>query len=340
VTGGGLYLKILIAEDDDVSRLLLERLLEKMGHELISTTNGLEGLKAFQDNEIDMAILDWMMPEMDGIELCMKIRELEEGTETPTFIFMITARSDAKDMLHALTIGVDDFLTKPVDKKMLEHRIKRGLKYQNFLKLDSKSKQEPYIVLTEEHDVLRSLIHIFDVIYDKLETGVSEQALDWSVSTLATLTLRLHQNKEEQYFHSFINAVTSEHVDWFGNLSESSFVTLTEEHDDLESSMMNLQGQISRYSLEGNLAISSLKSSIKSYTGILLRHMSREEKLFFPFAQKYLTGDDLMDLRVKFEQIDKIIGKKKIDDSINEISMLLNLIIDSEENIRTWRPIE
>ena len=118
-------MKILIAEDDDVSRLLLERLLEKMGHELISTTNGREAFEAYQKNDFDMAILDWMMPEMDGIELCMKIRELEEGTATPTFIFMVTARSDAKDMLHALTIGVDDFLTKPVDKKMLEHRIKR-----------------------------------------------------------------------------------------------------------------------------------------------------------------------------------------------------------------------
>ena len=114
-------MKILIAEDDDVSRLLLERLLEKMGHELISTTNGREALEAYQENDIDMAILDWMMPKMDGIELCHKIREIEEGKDTPTFIFMVTSQVRCQRHAACLTIGVDDFLTKPVDKKMLEH---------------------------------------------------------------------------------------------------------------------------------------------------------------------------------------------------------------------------
>jgi CheY-like chemotaxis protein len=333
-------MKILIAEDDDVSRLLLERLLEKMGHELISTINGREALEAYQENDIDMAILDWMMPEMDGIELCMKIRELEEGTHTPTFIFMITARSDAKDMLHALTIGVDDFLTKPVDKKLLEHRIKRGLKYQNFLKLENKSRHEPYLVLTEEHNILRSMIHIFDVIYDELDLGVSDPVLDWSISTLATLSLELHQEKEQHYFKSFINSLTTEHVDWFSTISESSFVNIIEEHEDIESLMMDLQGHISQYSLNRDSAISSLKSSIKSYTGLLLRHMYREEKLFFPFAQKYLTEDNEMELRVEFEHIDNMIGIKKISDIIGDIAKLLNLVTEKEGNIRTWRPIE
>jgi DNA-binding response OmpR family regulator len=331
-------MKILIAEDDDVSRLLLERLLEKMGHELISTTNGREALDAYKENDFDMAILDWMMPEMDGIELCIKIREIEEGTDTPTFIFMVTARSDAKDMLHALTNGVDDFLTKPVDKKMLEHRIKRGLKYQNFLKLENKSRQEPYLVLTEEHNVLRSLIHIFDVILDELDLGISEHVLNWAISTLATLTLELHQEKEELYFKSFINSLTSEHVDWFGTISESSFVNIIEEHEDIESCMLDLQGHISRYSMDGESAISSLKSSIKTYTGLLLRHMYREEKIFFPFAQKYLTEDNEMELRVEFEHITNMIGKKKIDNCIGDITKLLNLVTEKEENIRQWRP--
>ena len=333
-------MKILISEDDDVSRLLLERILEKMGHELISTSNGKEGLKAFQENDIDMAILDWMMPEMDGIELCMRIRELEKDTKAPTFIFMVTAKSEAKDMLHALSMGVDDFLTKPVDKKMLEQRIKRGLKYQNFLKLDDKSIQEPYLILAEEHNVFRKMIHLFDVINESLDAGVSQQVLEWLASTLATMTLKVHQKKEELYFQSFINSLTSEHADWFSDMSESSFVNIIEEHEDIESCIMELQGLISRYLLDGNSAVSPLKSSIKSYTGLLLRHMYREEKLFFPFAQKYITGDDLMELLVEFEHIDKSIGRNTIIKNIGKVTDLFNLVTEDESNIMTWRPGE
>lgn len=331
-------MKILIAEDDDVSRLLLERLLEKMGHEVISTTNGQEGLDAYRENDIDMAILDWMMPEMDGIELCLKIREIEEGAESPTFIFMVTARSDAKDMLHALTSGVDDFLTKPVDKKMLEHRIKRGLMYQNFVKLENKSKHDPFLILTEEHNVLRSLIHIFDVIYDELDSGISDEILNWAITTLATLKLELHQGKEERYFKSFLNSLTSEHVDWFSNISESSFVDIIDEHEDIESCMMDLQGFISRYSINSESAVSSVKLTLKSYTSLLLKHMYREEKLFFPFAQKYITKDDEMELRVEFEHIDNMIGRTKIDSIYGDITKLLNIVTEKEENIKLWEP--
>ena len=147
----------------------------------------------------------------------------------------------------------------------------------------------PILVLTEEHDVLRSLIHIFDVIYDELDSGISDEILNWAITTLATLTLELHQEKEERYFKSFINSLTSEHVDWFSNISESSFVDIIEEHEDIESCMMDLQGHLSRYSIDSESAVFSVKSTLKSYTGLLLRHMYREEKLFFPFAQKYLT---------------------------------------------------
>ena len=333
-------MKILIAEDDDVSRFLLERLLEKRGHDLISAANGLEALKAYKENDVDMAILDWMMPEMDGIELCMKIRELEEGTDTPTYIFMVTAKSDDKDLVHALEAGVDDFLTKPVDRKKLENRIERGLLYQSLLKSENREKQEPHLILTEEHDVVRSLIHILDVISDKLESGVSQETLEWSASTLNLLISKIHHGKEDQYFHLFINSLTAEHDFWFSDASESSFGTITNEHKDIESAFMVLKEEISEYFSDAKLESSSLKLFIKEQTGLLLRHMYKEEKYFFPFVQKYLAKEDQMKLLLKFEEIDSVIGKQYIERIVNEITQLLKVVTENEENITTWKPSE
>lgn len=333
-------MKILIAEDDKSSRILLEKLTQKMGHETISTSNGREALKAFKENEIDIAILDWMMPEMDGIELCIKIRELEEGTDTPTYIFMVTSRSKAKDMVQALTIGVDDFLTKPVDRHMLEQRIEMGLKYQDFQKNINKLTHTPHLILIEEHNNFRNLIHIFDIIHDELENGVSEKLLEWSVSTMATLLLNLHFEKEKLYFLSFYNPMSLQQLDWFGEASEIPFVVITEEHKEIELSMMDLMGDISQYILGDISPADTLKLSIKSFTGLLLRHMNKEEKILFPFTLKYLSDDDMLKFKAEFRQKDKIFGQKIIDIKNYEIAKVLNLITENEENIRTWRSTE
>jgi len=332
--------RVLIAEDDDVSRLLLERLLQKMGHEFISTKNGLEGLEAYQNNEIDMAILDWMMPEMDGIELCKKIRGIEGGTDEPMFIFMVTAKSDVKDMLHALVMGVDDFLTKPVDRKLFEQRIKMGMKYQNFLKQGNKSRIEPVLIMLEEHNVLRKLIHILDAIYDRLEAGIPLEILKWSTSALFKFTLEIHQRKEDLYLQSFINAVTSEHVDWFSDISESSFVSLAEEHEQLESLLMEIQGHISRYAIQDEPSTESLKEVVKSYSDLLLNHIQKEEKLFFPFAEKYLVPKEKFELVTQFHEIDSELGVNSKNQMVSDISEFLDCITQNENNLPLWRPIK
>jgi DNA-binding response OmpR family regulator len=334
----GKRMRILIAEDDDVSRLLLERLLEKAGHDIISTEDGLKGLGAYKENKIDMAILDWMMPEMDGIELCRSIRKIEEKAEIPTYIIMVTAKSEAEDMMHALSIGVDDFLTKPVDRDLLEKRIHAGLKYQNFLRMKTEvGRYSPLLALREEHNVLRSVVHIVDAIYDELESGVPEQVLKWSMSTLTDLTLRLHYGKEELYYQTFINAITTEHVDWFGQISESSFVTISEEHEELESRLMKIQGQISQYLLKQQPDAGPLRTSVKNYTDLLLRHMYREENIFFPFAQKYISHDEVVDLMDIFNGLNNEYGQAGIQRLVREINAFLDHLTKGGKAI-DWRP--
>jgi hemerythrin-like domain-containing protein len=195
----------------------------------------------------------------------------------------------------------------------------------------------PLLALREEHNVLRSVVHIVDAIYDELESGVPEQVLKWSMSTLTDLTLRLHYGKEELYYQTFINAITTEHVDWFGQISESSFVTISEEHEELESRLMKIQGQISQYLLKQQPDAGPLRTSVKNYTDLLLRHMYREENIFFPFAQKYISHDEVVDLMDIFNGLNNEYGQAGIQRLVREINAFLDHLTKGGKAI-DWRP--
>ncbi len=118
-------MKILIAEDDGTSRLLLETTLKKWGHEVASTRDGNEAWTAIQEeNAAQLAILDWMMPEIDGVELCQRIRA--DSRLKGTYIIMLTARDSSADLVEGLESGADDYATKPVVRKELQARIEVG----------------------------------------------------------------------------------------------------------------------------------------------------------------------------------------------------------------------
>jgi sigma-B regulation protein RsbU (phosphoserine phosphatase) len=118
-------MKILIAEDDTVSRRLLEATLKKFGFEVVSVANGGEAWAILQGADSpSLAILDWMMPEMDGVEICRRVRQLP--TPTPPYLILLTARSEKTDVVIGLDSGADDYLTKPFDPSELRARIQVG----------------------------------------------------------------------------------------------------------------------------------------------------------------------------------------------------------------------
>jgi len=118
-------MKILAAEDDSTSRMLLEALLKKWGYEVISTCDGNEAWAAMQvDDPPQLAVLDWMMPGLDGVEVCRKIRELD--TAGSTYIILLTALGDKKDIVMGLEAGANDYVTKPFDKDELRARVNVG----------------------------------------------------------------------------------------------------------------------------------------------------------------------------------------------------------------------
>lgn len=115
-------MKILVAEDDAVARLFLKATLQGFGHEVVLSNNGRMALQAFAEHQPFIVISDWMMPEMDGLELCQRIRAME--LEHYTYFILQTARSSRQDFRLSMDAGVDDFLSKPIDREDLFIRLR------------------------------------------------------------------------------------------------------------------------------------------------------------------------------------------------------------------------
>ena len=119
-------MRILIAEDDPVSRRVLEATLNNFDHEVVTATDGAKAWTALQrDDAPALAILDWMMPELDGVEICRRIRAIP--TSTPTYIILLTAKSGKGDVVEGLDAGANDYLTKPFDRAELRARVQVGV---------------------------------------------------------------------------------------------------------------------------------------------------------------------------------------------------------------------
>lgn len=118
-------MRILIAEDDPVSRRLLQAMLIKWGYEVELTCNGVEALQALQAEDAPrLAILDWMMPEMDGIDVCRCIRQ--RGNNPYTYVIMLTTRNRREDIIEGMEAGADDYIVKPFDAHELQVRVRAG----------------------------------------------------------------------------------------------------------------------------------------------------------------------------------------------------------------------
>ena len=117
-------MRILIAEDSLTSRKVLETMLDKWGYDVISTVNGAEAWEAIQqEGSPRLLILDWMMPKMDGTDVCQKIREQNDSTR---YIILLTAMDQKKDIVRGLEAGANDYVIKPFDGDELRARIRVG----------------------------------------------------------------------------------------------------------------------------------------------------------------------------------------------------------------------
>jgi len=114
--------KILIIEDEEDIARLVKLYLEKDGFRAVIATEGIEGLKLIKTDHPDMVILDLMLPEMDGLEICRKIRNAPDTALLP--VLMLTAKAEESDTIIGLELGADDYVMKPFSPKVLVTRVK------------------------------------------------------------------------------------------------------------------------------------------------------------------------------------------------------------------------
>ena len=157
-------MKILIAEDNAVSRRVVETQLTTWGHEVLSANNGIEAWEILQANDAPpLAILDWMMPGIDGVELCRRVRE--RTNQLYTYIILLTGKDRKEDVVKAMDAGADDYVIKPPDHSELQVRIRAGCRVieleQRLIETQEKLKVQA------THDSLTGLWNrsaIFDIL--------------------------------------------------------------------------------------------------------------------------------------------------------------------------------
>jgi CheY-like chemotaxis protein len=120
-------MRILIADDESTLRLLLEKTLQRWGHEVVVAVDGQQAWEVLESPDPPpMAILDWMMPEIDGIDVCRKVRATP-GLES-LYLILLTTRDSEDDIVAGLDAGADDYLTKPPSPRELQARIGVGIR--------------------------------------------------------------------------------------------------------------------------------------------------------------------------------------------------------------------
>ena len=115
-------MNVLVADDDGLTRLLLTSALSKLGHNVREAENGRTALDLWEEQHHHLVISDWMMPDIDGLELCRKIRA-KSGSDF-TYVILLTARSGKENYLAAMEAGADDFVSKPFEKDQLAARVR------------------------------------------------------------------------------------------------------------------------------------------------------------------------------------------------------------------------
>lgn len=207
-------MQILVADDERSLRLILSKALKKWGYEIVEAENGAEAVSVLNgQNPPKIVILDWMMPEMSGIEVIRSIRKKE--ADVPFYIIMLTSKSEKSDIIEGLNEGADDYLAKPFDLGELRARINAGKRIVELHKelVDSKKKLEYQL----EHDVLTGL-YSRRFIMEKLNREIARSQRTGSSFAVAICDIDHFKKINDSYGHQAGDIVLRE----FGKILEGN----------------------------------------------------------------------------------------------------------------------
>lgn len=192
-------MRILIAEDDSTSRRILEAVLVKWGYEVISAIDGNEAWdKLSQKDAPKMAVLDWMMPGMEGVEICKKLREKQKDQEQYTYLILLTSKVSKESIINGMEAGADDYVVKPFDLYELRARIRAG---QRIIQLQSE-------LLVAKQDLLAQsrtdpLTGVFNrrAILSQLEIELPRAQREKKKVSISLLDIDHFKNVNDTYGH-------------------------------------------------------------------------------------------------------------------------------------------
>ena len=147
---------ILIIDDDPIVQLTLRKILENQGYQIITATEGAAGLEKAQQLQPALIICDWLMPGMDGIEVCRQVKA--NPNLSTTFFIVLTSLDSVADVVKGLDSGADDFIAKPIEQNELKARVRAGLRWHQMSRDLRNQKQLLETELGEAVEYVRSLL--------------------------------------------------------------------------------------------------------------------------------------------------------------------------------------
>lgn len=185
-------MKVLIAEDDKTTQVMLELLLKKWGYETMVASDGNSAWNMLsEEGAPSLAIIDWLMPGMEGTEICRKVRERNFKQGRYQYIILLTIQGDQADIVKGLEAGADDYVIKPFDSQELQMRLSVG---KRILDLQAK------LAFSASHDHLTRLMNRH-ALFDRLSAEIARSHRDQSPLVLALLDLDHFKAVNDNYGH-------------------------------------------------------------------------------------------------------------------------------------------
>jgi two-component system, cell cycle response regulator len=192
-------MRVLAADDDSISRLLLGRALSQWGYDATMVADGNQALAILESEAApSLVILDWMMPGMDGPEICQRIRARDAKLGGYTYVVMLTSRSASTNIVEGLTAGADEYIVKPFQLPELEARLRVG-KRIIFLEAKLRAERAEY-QRQAQHDTLTGIFNRRAVL-EGLERELQRSRREQRCVALVMFDLDLFKSVNDTYGH-------------------------------------------------------------------------------------------------------------------------------------------